>query len=237
MRRILEALQNVNGVFATLVVNGTGQLLGHVADAIFDHDTMLEVATATTRLITACELHHDDWKGMDGAFSDGHLFVRRIDEEHSLTIVTAREFDRAFLSISARVTAKKLKKALAEGATMSAPPPPPASGSQPGSNSHHSMGSGISGAAVGSGIVWPKGSAKGVLVADEQMQAFLDKCVQALAFSVGPAASVLVKKSVRAITEGTVLTRDQKATLLAALEGHIPYDEERAAFRAKVKNA
>jgi hypothetical protein len=242
MEAILQSLMDVSGVTAALVFDGSGHLVGHRGQAIYDRALCEQVSGALARALDAVRLQDEGWESLVAHYADGKLVLRRIgtaEEPHVLALVATAALNPSFATVAIRVAAGKLRRLLEGGASSSAA----ASGAAPSaaSSSVAAAPSGSSAAAAGSsrpvlassGLSWSKVSSVGlsrVSVADPASGAFLSRCAKELAQHVGPMAKVYVEEAVRRVSPDAPFALAQRAPLVEDLAGQVEDADDRAAF-------
>jgi predicted regulator of Ras-like GTPase activity (Roadblock/LC7/MglB family) len=218
---ILQALHEVEGVQASLVMNGAGQLLAHRAHAVYDRDLLADVSRTIVNALDSLQLVHDDWEMLTASFADGKLLVRNLNAGRdgsgvavALAVVADARLNASFAGVAMRVAASRLKNATP--APLVAPPPPRAAPPP---------------VPVRAPAVLPVVAASPSAEIDGRAAAFLASCTKALAASVGPMAKVFVREAVTRVCGGGTFSRDQAYAVVAALEAHIEDPSERAQFR------
>jgi predicted regulator of Ras-like GTPase activity (Roadblock/LC7/MglB family) len=113
---ILQALHEVEGVQATLVVNGAGQLLAHRAHALYDRGLLQAVSRTIVDAIDSLQLVHDDWEMLTASFADGKLLVRNLNAGRdrsgvavALAVVADARINASFAGVAMRVAGQRLK--------------------------------------------------------------------------------------------------------------------------------
>ncbi len=240
MEAILQSLVDLAGVSATIVFNGSGQVLAHLGRSVYDRGLCEPVSGWLVKAIDAVELQQGDWDSMTAQFSDGKLLLRRIGQgpdgrSQVLGVVADAALNPSFATVAIRVAVAKLKKALdgggaASSSTLSHGHPaaasPAASSSVAGSDSRPVL--------ANSGLSWSKISSVGlsrIAVADPASASFLVRCAKELARCVGPISKVYVEESVRRVSPENPFALALAGALVDDLAGQIEDPEERASFR------
>lgn len=239
MEAILQSLLDVGGVTAALVFDGSGHLVGHRGQPIYDRPLCEQVGGWLAKALDAVRLQQEDWESLVATFADGKLVVRRVDagaEPHVLAVVATAALNPTFATVAIRVAAGKLRRAIEggpgassaaapAGAASSAAAPAPGASPSPAEQSRPVLAS--------SGLSWSKVSAVGlsrVAVADPASGAFLSSCARELAQHVGPIAKVYVEEAVRRVSPDAPFALAQRAALVDDLAGQIEDAGDRAAF-------
>jgi hypothetical protein len=243
MEAILQSLLDVSGVTAALVFDGSGHLVGHRGQAIYDRALCEEVSGALARALDAVRLQHEGWESLVAHYADGKLVLRRIgaaEEPHVLALVATAALNPSFATVAIRVAAGKLRRLLEGGASSAAA----ASGAASSSTASSSVAPAPSASAAAtpessrpvlasSGLSWSKVSSVGlsrVAVADPASGAFLSRCAKELAQHVGPMAKVYVEEAVRRVSPDAPFALGQRAALVEDLAGQVEDADDRAAF-------
>lgn len=161
MDTILQDLMDQQGIHASMVIDGSGSLLGFRGSAIYDRPLLEGVASLVAKALDSVELLHDDWDSMQARFGDGSILVRNLGilpnrpSRTVVAVVADPSLNRSFATVAMRVVVQKLKQALISGnigasasssglsnrpplpplPPLPSPPPPPAPYSgHPGAN-------------------------------------------------------------------------------------------------------
>jgi hypothetical protein len=247
MEAILQSLQELAGVNASVVFDGSGQIVAHKGKSVYDRSLLDQVCGLVIKAIDSIALHHEDWDGITAHYGDGKLLLRNLGgaNPHFLVVVADNTLNPSFALEAMRVAVSKLKKALESGV-------PAASGSQPSGpaqavptpiaaapSSPHPLApkpaAGTHSALSSSGLTWSSGlgasaAASAVAVADEAASAFLTRCSRALAQYVGPMAKLYVKEAIRRVSPTAPFAMTAAAQLLADVARNIEDAQDRAAF-------
>ena len=219
IQKSLESLFELQGVRGAILLDDKGQLLRSKAHAIYDPDTLRFAAQWVSKVI---EIQQGEWASLQAQFSEGKLILRSVGR-HCLCVVADNTTNIAFLNVAINVTAKKIAQQAQVGAIQaSASAPAVASVSDPGLSVSGLSSSGLS--ASGSHVA---------VAMDGEVSAFVDRCIKALAKSVGPMAKVQVKEVIRALAKGGRLTREQLPQLARAIEERVPAGD-RDTFRSRI---
>ena len=239
METILQGVLDLAGVGATMVFDGSGQLAGHRAHAVYDRALCEQVSGSLVKAIETVQLQQEDWETITAQFADGTLLLRSLGEgaggPHYLAVIADATLNPSFATVAIRVAANKLRKAIEGGASSrpggsaaSSGVAPPAAGS--------SVHPGDSRPVVAhSGVSWSKASSAGIsriAVADPASSAFLVRCTKELARHVGPIASVFVEEGVRRVSPEAPFAVSLARPLLEDLASQIEDPGDRARFRA-----
>lgn len=215
----IESLLELQGVRAAMLIDDRGQLLRSKAHAIYDVDTLRGAAQWINKVV---EIQQGEWTSLLTQFSEGKLVLRNLGR-HCLGVVADNTTNLAFLNVAMNVTTKKISQAAQVTPLQpSTLPPTVASVSDPGLA--------VSGLSI-SGLA-ASGSHPPVAM-DTEVSAFVDRCIKALAKSVGPMAKVQVKEVIRSIAQGGRLTREHLPQLVRTVEQRVPANE-RGEFRSRV---
>jgi predicted regulator of Ras-like GTPase activity (Roadblock/LC7/MglB family) len=222
MDAILRSLHEVEGVQATLVVDGEGHLLAHRAHAVYDQALLQEVGRTVVNAIESLQLVHDDWELVSAGYADGKLLIRNLNASRqapgqaaALAVVADARLNPSFAGVAIRVAASRLRNA--------APVPSPTPVSVP-------VRLVTAPAPVGAAAPAPRPRTADP-TGDPRAAAFLADCATALAASVGPMAKVFVKEAARSLCGSAPFSREHVLPLIAQLERHIEDPAERAQFR------
>jgi predicted regulator of Ras-like GTPase activity (Roadblock/LC7/MglB family) len=252
MDTILQGLMDLSGVRATMVLDGTGQLVAHRGHAVYDRALCQQVGATVMKAIESIQLQQEDWETLSAQYSDGRILLRRVSAKpggprHLIAVVADTSLNASFATVALRVAANKVRSAI-EGGTSSqlgsqaaaagsqplGPPSasssvlPPAAGSQPNLANTGLTWSKSSSSSV-SGQVAPTSSA--VPVADPASSAFLTRCATELARHVGPMAKVYVQESVRRVSPDAPFSIALARQLVDDLAAQIEDAKDRSQFR------
>jgi predicted regulator of Ras-like GTPase activity (Roadblock/LC7/MglB family) len=246
METILQSLQELAGVNASVVIDASGQVVAHRGKSVYDRGLLDQVGGLVVKAIDSVALHHEDWDGITAHYGDGKLLLRNLGgaNPHFLVVVADNSLNQSFALVAMRVAVTKLKKALEAGppaASGSQPPgampmtPLPASGSASGPHAIAiKAAAGTHSALSSSGLTWSglgaSAAASTVAVADEAASAFLTRCSRALAEYVGPMAKLYVKEAIRRVSPTAPFAMTAAAQLLADVARTIESSTDRAAF-------
>ncbi|MBK8014788.1 MAG: roadblock/LC7 domain-containing protein [Deltaproteobacteria bacterium] len=232
IEKSLTNLFELDGVRGTFVLDPKGQVLRSRAHAIYDQETLQRAASSVSKALDSMQVQHGEWNSTQIHFSDGKLLLRSLGQ-YILGVIADSSTNVAFANVALNVAAKKITEVIeskpieAVAAAAAAAPSAQAPAAQP-----HLNVSGLSMSASGLGLS-ASGSAPPIHMSDE-VNAFVTRCVKALAKSVGPMSKVIVKETVRGIALNGELTRDQLRPLVKALEEKIEAVEERSEFRNRL---
>jgi predicted regulator of Ras-like GTPase activity (Roadblock/LC7/MglB family) len=242
MDTILQALLDLAGVNAALVLDASGRLAAFRGKSVYDRALCEQVGVTLVKAIDSIQLQHEEWETIAAQFSDGKLLMRSLGAAggggHVLAVVADSTLNSSFATVAIRVAANKLRKALEGGATTavpaaaaaagrsSVPPPLPASASQPlPSDSRVVANTGVSWSKAGSSV-----ALSGISVGDPASATFLTRCTKALARAVGPMSKVYVQEAVRRISPEATYTMALKGKLVEDLAEQIEDADDRAQF-------
>jgi hypothetical protein len=255
---ILSALHEVQGVQATLVIDGGGKLLAYRAHAVYDLDLLQVVGRGLVTAVDSVQVVHSDWEFVTANFSEGKVLIRNLrsggrdSQTFYLAVIADNQLNRSFAGVAIRVAAAKLRAELDAGAGSASPVPrqtgtlPTMSAPVNASGSRQATpASGARADLTGSGLSWSvsvtgaasSAGASGVAVLDSAASAFLSSSTKALSGSVGPMAKVFVKEAVRKICPDRPFSRDDGAALIAELEKRIDDPDDLKLFRKSMKSA
>lgn len=250
METILQGLMELSGVRAAMVLDGAGQLVAQVGQAIYDRALCEQVGGFLTKAVESIQLQQEDWETAAAQYADGKILVRRVSSRpdgprHVVAIVADGTLNASFATVALRVAANKIKAAVQGGSSQtgsgplppsgSPPPgslPPPSGSSPPGSDSRPVL--------ANTGISWSKtGSTSSSLgsniqVADPASSAFLMRCAAELARHVGPMSKVYVQEAVRRVCPDTPFSLAFSRPLVDDLSGQVEDAKDRTAFRKAV---
>jgi len=247
MDAILQGLMELAGVRAAMVLDGSGQIVAHRGQAVYDRGVCEQVGGTVTKAIESIQLQQEDWETITAQYADGRIVVRKVAgtaaaARHVLAVVADQTLNASFATVALRVAANKVKAAVEGGSSQV-----PASGSQPlppsGSSAAHPGDSRP--VLASSGLSWAKPSGpgssaagagssaalSGVAVADPASSAFLSRCVKELARHVGPIARVYVQEGVRRVSPDAPFSAALFRPLVDDLSGQIEDPKDRALFR------
>ncbi len=239
MEAILQAVLDIPGVSAALVLDGAGRLLGQRGRALYDRALCEQLGTSLIKAIDAVHLQQEDWESMSARYTDGKLLVRNLGtlagSTHVLVVIADATLNPSFATVSIRVAANKLKKVLGGGgassltssvASTSAPASSPAlaASSRPGSTA----------GLASSSVAWSQPSSVGlsrIAVADPASAALLARAAKELARHVGPMSKVYVEEGVRRVCPDAPFSLASAARLIDDLAGQIKVVSKRTEFR------
>jgi predicted regulator of Ras-like GTPase activity (Roadblock/LC7/MglB family) len=236
MENILQAVLDVPGVGAALVLDGGGRLVAHRGRAVYDRALCEQLGASLIKAVDAVHLQQEDWESMAARFVDGKLLVRNLGAvagvQHVLAVVADSTLNPSFATVAIRVASNKLKRVLSGvGASSSL-----ASSVGPMSASGGPMAA--STPVTGSGLSWSQTSSIGlsrVPVADPASSAFLTRAAKELARHVGPMAKVYVEEGVRRVCPDAPFSLAAAARLIEDLAGQIEDGADRAQFRKAIE--
>jgi hypothetical protein len=241
METILQAVLDVPGVGAALVLDGGGRLVAHRGRAVYDRALCEQLGASLTKAVDAVHLQQEDWESMSARFADGKLLVRNLGAvagvQHVLAVVADATLNPSFATVAVRVASNKLKKVLGGAGASSLT-------SSLGPMSASALGAGSAPAAprpsdtspglASSGLSWSQTSSVGlsrVPVADPASSALLTRAAKELARHVGPMAKVYVEEGVRRVCPDAPFSLAAAARLIDDLAGQIEDGADRAQFR------
>ncbi len=247
MDAILQGLMELAGVRAAMVLDGSGQVVAHRGQAVYDRAVCEQVGGTVTKAIESIQLQQEDWETITAQFADGRIVVRKVAgtaaaARHVLAVVADQTLNASFATVALRVAANKVKAAIEGGSSQ-----PSASGSQPlppsGSGAAHPGDSRP--LLASSGLTWARSSGlgsssagagssaalSGVAVADPASSAVLARCVKELARHVGPIARVYVQEGVRRVSADAPFSTALFRPLVDDLSGQVEDPKDRALFR------
>jgi predicted regulator of Ras-like GTPase activity (Roadblock/LC7/MglB family) len=250
MDAILQGLMELAGVRATMVLDGTGQVVAHRGHSVYDRGVCEQVGTTVTKAIESIQLQQEDWETITAQFADGRILVRRVATRPDaprlvLAVVADATLNASFATVALRVAANKVK-GMIEGASSQ---PPGASGSQPlgaapGASSSILTPADSRPVLANTGLSWSSkssnlgshaggsgGGLSGVAVADPASSAFLARCAKELARHVGPIAKVYVQEAARRVSPEGPFSMSVARQLVDDLAGQIEDPKDRAQFR------
>ncbi|HEX7624375.1 MAG TPA: hypothetical protein VF400_12440 [Anaeromyxobacteraceae bacterium] len=240
METILQAVLDVPGVGAALVLDGGGRLLGQRGRGLYDRALCEQLGASLIKAVDAVHLQQEDWESMSVRYTDGKLLIRNLgtfgDTAHVLVVVADATLNPSFATVSIRVAANKLKKALGGGgassltssvtpASVPASSPAVAAAPRPPESA-----SGI----ASSIVAWSQGSSVGlsrIAVADPASAALLVRAAKELARHVGPMSKVYVEEGVRRVCPDAPFSLASAARLIDDLAGQIKAVAKRTEFR------
>jgi len=253
---ILQALHEVQGVQATLVIDAGGRILAHRAHAVYDFDLLQQVGRSIVRAVDSVQVLHDDWELVTANFSDGKVLIRNLRpagrqvKTAILAVIADPQLNRSFAGVAIRVAAGKLKAEIESPAFSPAPARQPTgriptmsgiAAAGPSGGRQAAPGAGASADLTGSGLSWSasvsSAGTSGVAVVDGAAAAFLSSCTKALSASVGPMAKVFVKEAVRKLCADQEFSRNDGAALVAELEKRIDDSDDRKLFLKVMRSA
>jgi predicted regulator of Ras-like GTPase activity (Roadblock/LC7/MglB family) len=247
METILQGLMELSGVRAAMVLDGTGQLVAHRGQAVYDRALCDQVGGQLTKAIESIQLQQEDWETVAAQFGDGKILLRRVSPRpdgprHVIAIVADGTLNASFATVALRVAANKVKAAI-EGGSSSHPwaTPLPTSSQPPGSaplpsSSQVPPASDSRPNLANTGLSWSKGNVSSSLgssiaVADPASSAFLLRCVHELARHVGPMSKVYVQEAIRRVSPDAPFSLASMRPLIDDLSSQIEDAKDRTAFR------
>jgi predicted regulator of Ras-like GTPase activity (Roadblock/LC7/MglB family) len=249
METVLHGLMELSGVRAAMVLDGVGQLVAQVGQAVYDRALCQEVGAFLTKAIESIQLQQDDWETAAAQYADGKILVRRVSSKpdgprHVVAIVADGTLNASFATVALRVAANKVKAATQGGSSQTGSGPLPASASQPPGSLPPSgsspPGSDSRPVLANTGLSWSKtGSTSSSLgsniqVADPASSAFLLRCAAELARHVGPMSKVYVKEAVHRVCPDAPFSLSFSRQLVDDLAGQVEDPKDRTAFRKAV---
>jgi len=248
MDAIVQGIQELAGVRATLVFDMAGQLLCYRSDAGRDLSYLSRVSHTLVRVVESVGALHQDWNSVTAQFTGGQLLLRRLDAADNsrfavLAIVTDTKLNGSLNDSVLGVAVGRLRAALeAHVAALRDDQRAQGAGSSAAVRPAEALGAVVAQPPIepaGSKLNWTGFSptnmgASSVAIADEASGLFLSRCTKALALCVGPMAKVFVKEVVRRLCPTQPFSMAESAALLDQIEVHIEDSEERAEFRKKV---
>ena len=246
MDGILQALHEVEGVQATLVMDAGGQLLAHRAHAVYDGNLLQEVGRTIANAMDSLRLVHDDWEMVTANYSEGKILIRNLVAGRAapggavaLALVADARLNPSFAGVAMRVAAGRIKNGVQTAATMAAAAPPSAPVRPVTAPSLAAVPAPSRPVTAPVPVAAPAARTSGFQSAvtlsgasdDPRAAAFLVACTRALAGSVGRMAKVFVKEAIGRVCAGEPFGREHAAPLLAELEKHVDDPVERAQFR------
>ncbi|HVI75304.1 MAG TPA: roadblock/LC7 domain-containing protein [Anaeromyxobacteraceae bacterium] len=253
MENILQAVLDVPGVGAAMVLDGGGRLVAHRGRAVYDRSLCEQLGASLTRAVDAVQLQQEDWESMAARYADGKLLVRNLGAvagvQHVLAVVADSTLNPSFATVAIRVASNKLKKVLSgagASSSLASSVGPMSASVGPMSASTPVTGSlplpprpaDTSPALASSGLSWSQTSSVGlsrVPVADPASSAFLTRAAKELARHVGPMAKVYVEEGVRRVCPDAPFSLAAAARLIEDLAGQIEDGADRAQFRKAVE--
>jgi predicted regulator of Ras-like GTPase activity (Roadblock/LC7/MglB family) len=246
METILQGLMELAGVRATMVLDGTGQVVAHRGHSVYDRSVCEQVGSTVTKAIESIQLQQDDWETITAQFADGRILVRRVTVRADgprlvLAVVADTTLNPSFATVALRVAANKVRSLIDGGASQ-----PPAAGSQPlgsaGASSSVLSPADSRPVLANTGLSWSKGSGSqvggssasglsGVTAADPAAAAFLTRCAKELARHVGPISKVYVQESARRVSPDAPFALTASRQLVEDLSSQIEDPKDRAHFR------
>lgn len=253
MDTILQGLMELAGVRASMVLDGSGQLVAHRGHSVYDRSVCEQVGSTITRAIESIQLQQEDWETITAQFADGRILVRRVTARTDgpklvLAVVADSTLNPSFATVALRVAANKVRGMIEGGSSQ----PPAVSSSQPfgppGASSSvltpadsrpNLANTGLSwsksGSNVGSGsqagAASSAGAISGVAVADPASSAFLSRCAKELARHVGPISKVYVQEAARRVSPDAPFSLAVARQLVDDLSNQIEDSKDRAHFR------
>lgn len=259
METILQGLMDLAGVRATLVLDGTGQLVAHRGHAIYDRTVCEQVGGTVMKAIESIQLQQEDWETITAQFADGRIVLRRVSARaggprHVLAIVADATLNASFATVALRMAANKVRGAIEGGGSQvgagsqvpaaGSQPLGPASGSAPAASSSVLPGADSRPVLANTGLSWSRTASAGssttgsssvglssVAVADPASSAFLTRCAKELARHVGPIAKVYVQEAVRRVSPDAPFSQARGRQLIDDLAAQIEDAADRAQFR------
>ncbi len=253
METILQGLMELAGVRATMVLDGSGQVVAHRGQSVYDRSVCEQVGSTVTKAIESIQLQQDDWETITAQFADGRILVRRVTVRADgpklvLAVVADTTLNPSFATVALRVAANKVRSMLEGGASQ-----PPAAGSQPlgspGASSSVLSPADSRPVLANTGLSWSKssgsgsqlgsqagagsstGGLSGVTVADPASAAFLSRCAKELARHVGPISKVYVQEAARRVSPDAPFALTASRQLVDDLSNQIEDPKDRAHFR------
>jgi predicted regulator of Ras-like GTPase activity (Roadblock/LC7/MglB family) len=250
METILQGLMELAGVRATMVLDGSGQIVAHRGHSVYDRSMCEQVGSTVTKAIESIQLQQDDWETITAQFADGRILVRRVTVRADgpklvLAVVADTTLNPSFATVALRVAANKVRSLVDGGGSQAS-----AAGSQPlgsaGASSSVLSPADSRPVLANTGLSWSKGSGSqvgsqaggssgsglsGVTAADPAAAAFLTRCAKELARHVGPISKVYVQEAARRVSPDVPFALTASRQLVEDLSSQIEDPKDRAHFR------
>jgi len=133
--RILLGLHEVEGVQATIVIDGAGKILASQAHAVYDLPLLQQVSRTIVSAVDSVQLVQEDWELVTATYSDGKVLIRNLRPSRPqgravvLAVIADSRLNTPFAGVAIRVAASKLKAELdspsASGMVAAIPNQPP----------------------------------------------------------------------------------------------------------------
>jgi hypothetical protein len=228
-----------------MVLDGSGQLVAHRGQSVYDRSVCEQVGSTVTKAIESIQLQQDDWETITAQFADGRILVRRVTVRADgpklvLAVVADTTLNPSFATVALRVAANKVRSMLEGGASQ----PPAAAGASSSVLSPADSRPVL----ANTGLSWSKSSGagsqlgsqaggsstaglSGVAVADPASAAFLSRCAKELARHVGPISKVYVQEAARRVSPDAPFALTASRQLIDDLSSQIEDPKDRAHFR------
>ena len=245
METILQGLMELAGVRATMVLDGSGQLVAHRGQSVYDRSVCEQVGSTVTKAIESIQLQQDDWETITAQFADGRILVRRVTVRADgpklvLAVVADTTLNPSFATVALRVAVNKVRSMLEGGASQPLGSPGASSSVLSPADSRPVL--------ANTGLSWSKSSGagsqlgsqaggsstaglSGVAVADPASAAFLSRCAKELARHVGPISKVYVQEAARRVSPDAPFALTASRQLIDDLSNQIEDPKDRAHFR------
>ncbi|MFZ5893302.1 MAG: hypothetical protein ACOY0T_19740 [Myxococcota bacterium] len=112
MHETLRGLRDVEGVFGSFVLSGTGQLFAKDLPAVFHDDVFTDTGPRVLRLCEAIERGGESLEGLVLRFADYRLHVRR-SKERLLCVIANVDTNAAALRMALGLAATRVASATA----------------------------------------------------------------------------------------------------------------------------
>jgi len=127
MDDILQTLHDLEGVNGTIVSDGSGQILGFRAYAVYDAELLQQASKCIVRAIDSIKLIQEDWDAITAQFAEGKILIRNLSSGNktkgrvaTLAVIADTRLNVSFAGVAIRVAVSKLKSLLEDG--LPAPP-------------------------------------------------------------------------------------------------------------------
>lgn len=123
MDNILQPLHELEGVNGSIVADGSGQILGYRAHAVYDAALLQQVSKHIVGAVDSVKLVIEDWDAVTAQYSEGKLLIRNLSNrsrakyrDATLTVISDTRLNVSFAGVAIRVAVSKLKALLDSGA-------------------------------------------------------------------------------------------------------------------------
>jgi hypothetical protein len=122
VEKTLQAVLDVAGVGAAIVLDGAGRIICHCGHPAYDRSVCEQLVRPLVKAIDTVQLEQADWETISARYADGRVLVRSLGDGETacvLAVVADATLSISFATVAIRVAANRLKKVLAGGVAAS----------------------------------------------------------------------------------------------------------------------